>query len=54
MGTICVITLSLVCYMFKIDFLRGVDPGKIMENMGGNMGKVMEKSWNIWGEIWVK
>ena len=46
--------------MFEIDFLRGVDPGKVMENMGKiweksrkshgkygkNMGKVMEKSWN--------
>ena len=34
MGTICVIALSLVCYiMFEIDFLRGFDPGKVMEYM---------------------
>ena len=43
MGSICVIALSLVCYiMFEIDFLFGFDPGKVMENMGN----VMEKSWN--------
>ena len=40
MGKICVIALSLVCYiMFEIDFLRGFDSGKVMENMGENMGK---------------
>ena len=34
-GTICVIALSLVCYvMFEIIFLRRFDPGKVMENMG--------------------
>ena len=43
MGTISVLAVSLVCYiMFEIDFLRGFDPGKVM----GNMGKIMEKSWN--------
>ena len=41
MGT-SVIALSLVCYiMFEIDFLHGIDPGNVMENMG----KVM-KSMN--------
>ena len=33
MGMICVIALPLVCYIrFEIDFLRGFDPGKVMEN----------------------
>ena len=37
-GTICLIALSLVCYiMIEIDFLRGLDPGKVM-------GKIWEKS----------
>ena len=39
MGTVCVIDLSLVCYiMFEIDFLHGFDTRKVLENMG----KVME------------
>ena len=42
MGTICVIALSLICYIiFEIEFLYGFDPGKFMINMG----KIWEKSW---------
>ena len=47
MGPICVIALSLVCYiMYEIDFLRKLVPGKVMENMG----KIWEMSWKIWGK----
>ena len=35
MGTICVIALSLVCYiMFEIEFLRGFDHEKVMKSHG--------------------
>ena len=46
MGTMCVIALSLVCYiMFELDSLCGFDSVKVMENMG----KIWGKSWKSHG-----
>ena len=48
MGPICVIVLFLVCYiMFEIDFLRGFDSGKVVENME----KIWENSWKSPGKV---